>query len=129
MQQVLDCIKFIIMYVFANVYIYIFDSFSFFNGIIICKRKIIIITNFETHSINKKLFRVCIFCAVDNDAMYLCKSLEQNMGCVASKKAVSKYVFGFIILPRVIFSIFILSCCLAVVQKKQTPFTFSKLRI
>jgi len=85
MQQVLDCIKFIIVYVFAHVYICIFDGFSFFNGIIICKRKIIIITNSETHSINKLLFRVCKFCAVDDDAMYLCKSLEQNMGCVASK--------------------------------------------
>ena len=41
-----------------------------------------------------------VLCHVDVDAMYLCKSREQNMVCVVSEKAVSTHVFGFIMLPR-----------------------------
>ena len=41
-----------------------------------------------------------VLCHTFVDAMYLCKSLDQNVVCVVSEKAVSKYIFGFIISAR-----------------------------
>ena len=41
-----------------------------------------------------------VLCHVVVDAMYLCKSLDQNVVYLVSEKDVSQYIFRFIILPR-----------------------------